>query len=90
MTKGVSLGRFLVRNIQDLKWNPTAFDQVVIPDRHKHLLLSMIKGHNARRADQGMRNDIIEGKGKGLVTLLHGPPGVLVYPPNSCSPRHYR
>ncbi|KAH0545429.1 hypothetical protein FGG08_000430 [Glutinoglossum americanum] len=67
---------FLVRQIKDIKWNPTAFDQVIIPDRLKRLLLSMVRGHNAYRTGKGSRSDIIEGKGKGLVTLLHGPPGV--------------
>jgi hypothetical protein len=65
-----------VRNIRDISWCPTAFDQVVIPDRHKQLLLAMIKGHNKHRKDRNAKNDIVEGKGKGLVILLHGPPGV--------------
>ena len=70
------LGQFLVRHIKEVEWNSAAFDQVIIPDKHKHLLVSLLQGQNARRNAIEAKNDIIEGKGKGLVVLLHGPPGV--------------
>jgi hypothetical protein len=70
-------GQFLVRYVKEVEWNPAAFDQVIIPDKHKHLLVSLVQGQNARRnAAIEVKNDIIEGKGKGLAVLLHGPPGV--------------
>jgi hypothetical protein len=70
------VGGFLVRHIRDVEWSHGAFDRVFIPDSHKSLLLAMIQGHNAQREDSKLQNDIIDGKGKGLVILLHGPPGV--------------
>ena len=69
-------GQFLVRHVKEVEWNPAAFDQVIIPDKHKRLLVSLVQGQNARQNAVGAYGDIIEGKGKGLVALLHGPPGV--------------
>ncbi|KAI9761178.1 MAG: hypothetical protein M1840_002010 [Geoglossum simile] len=67
---------FLVRHVRNVEWSHGAFDRVFIPDNHKRLLLAMIQGHKAQREDSELQNDIIDGKGKGLVILLHGPPGV--------------
>ncbi|KAK0716568.1 hypothetical protein B0T21DRAFT_63836 [Apiosordaria backusii] len=56
-----------------------AFDQLVLPDGHKDMVLSLIAQHYRDKASQtGEREqiDIVRGKGKGLVLLLHGAPGV--------------
>ncbi|OJD28646.1 aaa family atpase [Diplodia corticola] len=61
----------------------TAFDQLVLPPGHQTMILSLIAQHfrdkDASRKDDAGENeqvDIVRGKGKGLIILLHGAPGV--------------
>ncbi|PSN62687.1 P-loop containing nucleoside triphosphate hydrolase protein [Corynespora cassiicola Philippines] len=53
----------------------TAFDDLVLPEGHKEMILSLVAQHFR---DQGKDEevDIVRGKGKGLIMLLHGAPGV--------------
>lgn len=57
----------------------TAFDQLVLPDGHKKMVVSLIAQHfrdkESAMADEE-QTDIVRGKGKGLIILLHGLPGV--------------
>jgi signal recognition particle GTPase len=57
----------------------TAFEELVLPSGHKDMLLSLISQHfrdkESTTADED-QNDIVRGKGKGLIILLHGLPGV--------------
>ncbi|KAK3998263.1 hypothetical protein QBC44DRAFT_314084 [Cladorrhinum sp. PSN332] len=57
----------------------TSFDQLVLPRGHKDMVLSLITQH-FRDKDLGRSGDdqvdIVRGKGKGLIMLLHGAPGV--------------
>ncbi|KAH6847754.1 hypothetical protein B0I37DRAFT_375764 [Chaetomium sp. MPI-CAGE-AT-0009] len=54
-----------------------AFDQLVLPPGHKDMVKSLITQH-FRDKESGDREqtDIVRGKGKGLIILLHGAPGV--------------
>ncbi|RGP60190.1 protein msp1 [Fusarium sporotrichioides] len=59
----------------------TAFGQLVLPSGHKKMVLSLISQHFRNKATQRERDedeqvDIVRGKGKGLIILLHGAPGV--------------
>jgi hypothetical protein len=65
---------FSLSGIEDIKWNPSAFDSLVLPDRIKQNLKGLVSSHrfNAARTI----DDVIQGKGKGLNVVLHGPPGV--------------
>ncbi|KAI0401474.1 hypothetical protein F4802DRAFT_580379 [Xylaria palmicola] len=55
----------------------TAFDQLVLPPGHKNMIMSLITQHfREKEALYDERTDIIRGKGKGLIILLHGAPGV--------------
>ncbi|KAI1379319.1 hypothetical protein F4677DRAFT_464703 [Hypoxylon crocopeplum] len=72
----------LVDNIRPVSWNTAAFDRLVLPKRTKNLIKALVMVRNPKsesRANQiGMkwnRDDIIAGKGKGLIMLLHGGPG---------------
>ena len=73
----LQLTRFIVdldvTMVKDIKWNDRAFDSLALPGDYKHLLLAFAKSQSAA-ADQF--DDFIEGKGKGMVMLLEGPPGV--------------
>lgn len=63
---------FFVEQISDVVWNSNAFDRLVLPADQKELILafseSQLAGSNF--------DDVITGKGKGIICLLSGPPGV--------------
>ncbi|KAK4454247.1 P-loop containing nucleoside triphosphate hydrolase protein [Podospora aff. communis PSN243] len=59
----------------------SAFDRLVLPDEHKRLIHSLVAQHfrdkqRQNRTTEDEQMDIVRGKGKGLVLLLHGAPGV--------------
>ncbi|KAI0403448.1 hypothetical protein F4802DRAFT_599046 [Xylaria palmicola] len=72
----------LVAQIQPVNWNKAAFDRLVLPKRTKNLVKALVMvrkqtPENAR-VETGLkrkRDDIIAGKGGGLIMLLHGGPG---------------
>lgn len=64
---------FDIAHIIDIQWNGNAFESLVLPPSHKELILSFVKGQIDHKDDF---DDIIEGKGQGIVILLAGVPGV--------------
>ena len=64
---------FHVDLIQPVEYNDQAFKHLLIPDDQKRLVHALVKTHSAE--DQGF-DDLIKGKGKGLIFVLHGSPGV--------------
>ncbi|KAL6904149.1 hypothetical protein GGI43DRAFT_399718 [Trichoderma evansii] len=57
----------------------TAFDQLVLPTGHKDIVHCLVAQHfrdKAARVSDNEEVDIVRGKGKGLIILLHGAPGV--------------
>ncbi|GAP86880.2 putative TOB3 [Rosellinia necatrix] len=75
-TIGYSLGRkqwvhVLVDHIQSPGWIPNTWDRLVLPDKEKTLLRSLVSSH--KYSDNP--RDQSQQKGKGLVILLHGTPG---------------
>ena len=71
----------LIDNIRPVTWNKTAFDRLVLPPQTKELVKALVTVRTSQRgAKQGLglagkREDIIAGKGNGLIMLLHGGPG---------------
>ncbi|KAI5459411.1 P-loop containing nucleoside triphosphate hydrolase protein [Mariannaea sp. PMI_226] len=61
----------LVEYIQQINWNKAAFDRLVLDPDKKGLITAMVKEHVLSDTSA----DIIEGKGNGLIILLHGGPG---------------
>ncbi|KAG9763713.1 P-loop containing nucleoside triphosphate hydrolase protein, partial [Aureobasidium melanogenum] len=63
--------RFYVTNLAEVSWKPNAFDELILPRSQLNLVRALVTSHtfpaDARDEDQQ--------KGKGLVCLLHGPPG---------------
>ncbi len=55
-----------------MTWNKEAFKQLVAPDDTKELIQAVVTAHGQRLTSAP---DIIDGKGKGLLILLHGGPG---------------
>ena len=73
--------RFLemfVDNLKPIQWDEGCFDQVVLDAIPKQTIRALIETHTRRQHDAPNSgfDDIIQGKGKGLVMVLHGPPGV--------------
>jgi SpoVK/Ycf46/Vps4 family AAA+-type ATPase len=63
----------LVTELRDIEFSTTAFDHLVIAQEQKDLISSLIK---RPEVESSTFDDLIEGKGRGLIFLLHGPPGV--------------
>lgn len=53
------------------------FEDLVIPEEYKRIVKSLVKSHTLGLPNTNSQQvDLIRGKGKGLVILLHGVPGV--------------
>lgn len=87
-----SLDSLDVELLNDIDQRPEArdlsFDELVIPDKTRELLVSLVEDHVSSikaRHDQSSKTnmdnsrkpqiDLVRGKGHGLIILLHGPPG---------------
>ncbi|KAL8692685.1 MAG: hypothetical protein Q9218_002334 [Villophora microphyllina] len=61
-----------VNQLKPVNFRKKAWDRLVLDEEYKEIVQAMVASYVDRRA--GI-DDIIAGKGAGLVTLLHGPPG---------------
>lgn len=66
--------------MEPVKWNKEAFDRLVLPPKTKELIKALLLTNEGRASDPvgvcgGKRQDLIAGKGTGLIVLLHGGPG---------------
>ncbi|RYO82949.1 hypothetical protein DL766_004948 [Monosporascus sp. MC13-8B] len=77
--------KFYMLDIQALMEIPASqdvFKDLKIDPTHRTMVLSLVKSHLEKQATQKQRpsvnlnQDLIRGKGSGLVILLHGVPGV--------------
>jgi hypothetical protein len=59
--------------VHDIVFNSEAFDRLVLPDKQKELILGFTE---SQKAYKETFDDVIEGKGRGIILLLCGPPGV--------------
>lgn len=64
---------FFVNCVHDLSWQTDAFDHLVLPPNQKELILGFAE---SQRKLKDTFDDVIEGKGKGMIVLLCGPTGV--------------
>jgi hypothetical protein len=64
-------GEMTLEDIQDIAYREDAFDKLVLGEQTKDLLLSLV---DCSQLASG--KDFVDGKGGGLVFLLHGTPGV--------------
>lgn len=62
-----------VSGISDIDWNQSAFDSLVLPGNQKSIVRALVESHTFHAAEN--IDDVIQGKGRGLVAVLHGPPG---------------
>lgn len=61
-----------VANVRDIAWNDGAFPNLMLPAKYKSLVLAFVEGQISH---QHAFDDLIEGKGQGVVMLLVGNPG---------------
>jgi hypothetical protein len=64
---------FFVNCVKDIEWQKDAFDRLVLPKNQKELILGFTESQRKYRESF---DDVIEGKGRGMIILLCGPPGV--------------
>ncbi|GAB7357498.1 hypothetical protein MBLNU459_g0032t1 [Dothideomycetes sp. NU459] len=64
---------FFVNSVHDIAFNSRAFETLVLPQKQKELVLGFTATQQAYR---NAYDDVIEGKGRGIIILLCGPPGV--------------
>lgn len=62
-----------VDQIIPIKFSDNAFQSLVMPDEKKDLILAFVESQVKHKNEF---DDIIEGKGRGMIMLLSGPPGV--------------
>lgn len=64
----------LVDRLSPVKWNPSAFSTLVIPDDYRSCIKALVDVHSGRLKG-GLIEDVVKGKGDGLIIALHGTPG---------------
>ncbi|KAI1483941.1 P-loop containing nucleoside triphosphate hydrolase protein [Daldinia eschscholtzii] len=64
---------FFVEKVSPIEWNTHCFDDLVLDPATKKTVQAVVSTHSSSR--DGF-DDIVKGKGQGLVCVLHGPPGV--------------
>jgi hypothetical protein len=62
-----------VDQITPIKFSDNAFQSLVMPNEKKDLILAFVESQVKHKNEF---DDIIEGKGRGMIMLLSGPPGV--------------
>jgi SpoVK/Ycf46/Vps4 family AAA+-type ATPase len=66
-------GIFAVTNLEKLNWNEGIFESLVMPEKQRSLMYQLIKSHGTQSSGF---DDFVKDKGRGLVGLLLGSPGL--------------
>ena len=64
---------FTISGVRGIEYNDAAFDSLVLPTNQKSIVRALVESHKFHAAKT--IDDVVQGKGKGLVSVLHGPPG---------------
>jgi len=68
---------FRVDALEEIKWNDQAYRRLEMDASTKSIIKALVESHRKHsRLDAEEFDDIIAGKGLGLVLLLQGPPGL--------------
>jgi len=71
---------FNIASVHPIVWNDRAFDSLVAPPEQKDLILAFAQTQAdlAKKSNRSRHSfdDVIQGKGRGIIMLLSGPPGV--------------
>lgn len=68
------LGKFIISQTSDANWNDDAFKALVLDESVKEFVHDLVTEHKSR--DNKAFDDIVRDKGRSLVGLLAGSPGV--------------
>ncbi|KAL2161770.1 hypothetical protein VTH06DRAFT_7554 [Thermothelomyces fergusii] len=71
--KAKEWAKFLIDNLSEIEWNEKAFDNLVLPGGEKELAWEFVK---SKAASAKAFDDFVPEKGRGLIILMFGPPGV--------------
>jgi hypothetical protein len=64
---------FDLDKVEEIDFSSTAFEGLLLPKEQKDTILSLVRVHT----DKSLQfHDLVKGKGKGMIFLLHGVPGV--------------
>ncbi|KAH8650042.1 P-loop containing nucleoside triphosphate hydrolase protein [Xylariales sp. PMI_506] len=64
---------FFIDQLSPIDWNTKCFDDLVLDESIKKTVQAIVSTRSSKRESF---DDIVKGKGRGLVCVLHGPPGV--------------
>lgn len=64
---------FTLAGVHPITYNEDAFESLVLPPNQKSIVKALVESHKFHAAKT--IDDVVQGKGKGLVAVLHGPPG---------------
>lgn len=67
---------FYIDGVREITWNQHAFDSLVLPHAQQDLKQLILAFADAQSKQLDGFDDIIQGKGRGVIMLLSGPPGV--------------
>lgn len=62
-------GEVYLDNVENINWREDAFEKLVLDERTKTMIKTLVSN------SENSFSDIIEGKGGGIIFLLHGEPG---------------
>ena len=70
--------RVHIDSLKPVRQLETGLDALYLPEGHQETLLALVRDHSraSTKEESDMQYDLIPGKGRGLIVLLHGPPGV--------------
>lgn len=68
-------GAFAVSKLEEVNWNESLADTLVLSQDRKDFIRSLVKHYSASEP-HNLLDDFVRDKGKGLIGLLAGPPGV--------------
>ncbi|EME48021.1 hypothetical protein DOTSEDRAFT_69824 [Dothistroma septosporum NZE10] len=64
---------FSLSGVHEITWNDDAFNSLVLEGDKKSTVRALVESHKFHAAHT--IDDVVQGKGRGLVFVLHGPPG---------------
>ncbi|GKZ29504.1 hypothetical protein AbraIFM66950_005204 [Aspergillus brasiliensis] len=68
---------FFCDGVSDIVWDPRPFRSLILPDgKTKHLKDLVLAFANSQSKKSDASGDVLQGKGRSVIMLLHGPPGV--------------
>lgn len=64
---------FRVDQLSDIEWDDEAFNLLMLPSGQKRIVHALTRQHTS---ENDSFDDLIKGKGRGCIFLLHGAPGI--------------